>query len=110
MVRLSIRLVARPGDAKLLAAALRQLLAEARSARACVGHQLSVDLADTDTLHYAEEWFTEPDFRSQVGTPRFQRLIGVLEAAAEPPRFEVQVISRTYGLDYVAAVLRNGYA
>jgi len=35
-------------------------------------------------------------------------LIGIMEAAAEPPRFEVQIISRAYGLDYVAAVLRDG--
>ena len=108
MVRLSVRLVARPGQARSLAAALRQLLAEARTARACVGHQLSTDLSDSDTLHYAEDWFTETDFRSQIGTPRFQRLIGIMEAAAEPPRFEVQIISRSYGLDYVAAVLRDG--
>ena len=107
MVRLSLRLVARPGQAKSLAAALRQLLAEARTARACVGHQLSTDLSDSDTLHYAEDWFTESDFRLQIGTDRFQRLIAIMEAAAEPPRFEVQVIARAYGLDYIAAALRG---
>jgi quinol monooxygenase YgiN len=107
MVRLSVRLMARPGQARSLAAALRQLLAEARRARACVGHHLSTDVSDSDTLHYSEEWFTEPDFRSQIGTARFQRLIAVMEAAAEPPQFEVQIISRSYGLDYVAAVLRG---
>ena len=78
----------------------------ARAARARVGHHLST-VSDSDTLHYSEEWFTESDFRSQIGTARFQRLIAVMEAAAEPPLFEVQIISRSYGLDYVAAVLRG---
>jgi quinol monooxygenase YgiN len=107
MVRVSLRLVARPGETKSLAAALRPLLAEARCARACVGHQLSIDLGNSDVLFYAEEWFTESDFRTQIGTARFQRLIAVMEAAAEPPRFEIQLISRAYGLDYVAELLRE---
>ena len=105
MVRLSLKLVAAPDQTATLAAALRPLLAEAYSQRACSDCWLAADLFRSNTLHYVEEWSTEADLRADIATGRFRRLAEVMEAASTPPVFKVEFVDRTYGLDYIEAAL-----
>jgi len=73
----------------------------------CMDAHLSADLTNPDALHYGEQWASEAHFREQVVSERFRRLIGIIEASAEPPRLEVQLVSRTEGLEYVEDALQG---
>lgn len=100
MVRLSVTLTARRGQAETLAAALRSVMVQAQRKPTCVHCELSADVRDANTLRYVEEWVTETDLRCEIRSERFRRLIAVIEAAAQRPKFEVQVVSASFGLEY----------
>ena len=107
VVRLALTLVAHRGQIKELATELRVLMGQALGKPGLVDCQLSIDFVDPHRLHYAEEWRTERDLRNQIPTGRFHRLIALLEAAAERPRFDVQLVIRSDGLDFVEEALRS---
>jgi len=51
---------------------------------------------DSDhTVHYQEDWATEPDMRERVVSEGFTRLLSVIEAS-EGPRLAVSTMSRRY--------------
>ena len=87
--------------------ALRSLLVSTRLARGCLGCFAWREADDETTMHYAEEWATEPDMRRRVLSERFTSLLAVMEAASEPPRVQFDFISISRGLDYVEEV-RHG--
>jgi quinol monooxygenase YgiN len=104
----SVLIVARPGEARGLAGVLRAVAVQAQTRPGCLESHASTDLTIPEALRYVELWTDEARFREQICSGRFQRLIGVIEAAAEPPRLRVEVVSETRGFDYVEAVLRGG--
>ena len=107
MMRLSLTLVARRGGASSLAAALRQSMTHAQGQRACVRCQVSIDLFDPDILHYLEEWASEAAMREEILSPRFHRLISVIEQASARPVFNLQRVSQSSGYDYIETVMRS---
>ena len=107
MVRISLQLIARRGDAKHLATALRALVVQAQGEQGCIGCRLFSDVTNANALCYIEEWLTESALRGQIRSERFHRLIAIMEAAAERPRFEVQVVTVSHGLEYLEAMLRT---
>jgi quinol monooxygenase YgiN len=105
VIRLSVCIVARPGEAGGLAAALRLVKTQALAQPGCADAHLSADLTNPDVLHYREDWVSEADFREEVRSERFKRLIRIIEASAEPPRLEVQLVSNTQGIEYVEQLI-----
>jgi quinol monooxygenase YgiN len=53
------------------------------------------------TVHYVEEWLSEPDMRRRVRSEGFTSLLAILESAMEP-RVQFDFVTVTRGLDYVA--------
>ena len=84
-------------------------MADALGHHACVECHLTTDLTTPDALRYVEQWTTDKDFREQVASPRFGRLIAIIEAARKPPTLRVEFIAETQGLEYVERV-RQGLA
>jgi quinol monooxygenase YgiN len=107
MVRVSLLIVARQGQASSLAVALRLLMARTSGCPGLVASRVSTDLANPSEFHYVEEWLTEVDLQAQIRSERFKFFIAVLEAAAQPPQFDVELVSQFRGLDYVEGVLRG---
>jgi len=107
VIRLFVLIVARPGEVKGLVAALRSIMVQALGEPGCLECHLTTDLTNPSALHYAEHWTSEAQFRQQVSSARFRRLAWIIEAAAHPPRLEVQLVSQTRGLDYVQSALRG---
>ena len=105
MIRLSLVLPARRGEALGMASALRPLMVQAQSERGFLRCQLSRDLTDPDTVHYLEEWASEEELQHQVRSERFRRLIAIIETAVEPPRFAIEWVSQSCGLSYVEDLL-----
>ena len=81
---------------------LRFLMSTTRFEPGC--RECSVWVDPDSTVHYVEEWETEADMRQRVRSSRFTSLLGVIEAANEPPRVQFDFVTSTRGLDYVAQV------
>jgi quinol monooxygenase YgiN len=107
VVRLALTLVAHRNQVRELAAELRALIGQALGKPGLVDYQLSIDFVDPRRIYYVEEWSSEQDLKSQIPSDRFHRLIALLEAATERPRFEVQQVVRSDGLAFVEETLRR---
>ena len=108
MVVMTITLVAGRDAFPGTASSLRQSMRQARAEPGCIRSHVATDLAAPDTFHYVEEWSNESELREQLRSDRFQRLIAVMEAATARPRFAVHLVSREYGLEYIAMARSNG--
>ncbi len=107
MVRFALTLIAHRGQVRELAAELRVLMGQMLGKTGLVDCQLSIDFVDPRRLYYAEEWVSEAALRDQIPSERFRRLIAVMEAAAERPRFDVQFLVQSDGLEFIEETLRN---
>ena len=102
VVRLTVVLVASARNAPRLEEALRSLMAPMRLKTGCLGCSTWVD--PDSTVHYEEDWATEPQMRERVASEAFTRLLSVIEASEEQPRVQFDFVTRTRGLDYVEEV------
>jgi quinol monooxygenase YgiN len=107
MVSLSLTVVAAPGQEKWMMSALRSLRARTLHTLGCLRCHVSIDLDDPSTFRYVEEWGAEFDFREEIGSERFNRLIALMEAAAARPQFVLHFVSRSAGLDYIEGAVRR---
>lgn len=87
------------------AAALHGLAVQARNTPGCLRSYVAVDFEDPDTLHYMEEWSDESQFRAQIRSDRFYRLLALMQTAAVPPYFDVRIVAKSAGVDYISAAL-----
>ena len=108
MVRFTLAIVSAPGSVAMTAAAIRQLMSQVRRERGCLGAWASADLLDPCRQYYVEEWMTEDDFIARLRSARFQGLITLMEAAAEPPQVSVQTVSHSYGFEYIETAIDGG--
>ena len=88
--------------------ALRVLTRAARAEKGFVTCHLCLEADDANTIHYEERWQTGEDFEDQLRSPRYTRLLALMESASEPPSLEFHFISETRGLEYVADVRGEG--
>jgi quinol monooxygenase YgiN len=84
--------------------ALRLLMRSARAEKGFIGANLQLDTDDVNLISYEERWQTREDFEEQARTPRYARLLALMESAAEQPSLEFHFVSETRDLDYVASV------
>jgi quinol monooxygenase YgiN len=106
MVRLTVVLRASAREAPALVDALRFTMTGTRLELGCLGCTVRVD--PDSSVHYEEEWTTEPDMRRRIQSDRFISLLSVIESAPEPPRVQFDFLTTSRGLDYVAEVRTGG--
>jgi hypothetical protein len=102
MVRLTVSLVASARSAPRLMHALRSLTPPLRLRPGHLGCNTWMD--SDHTVHYQEDWATEPDMRDRVVSDGFTRLLSVIEASEGLPEVQFNFVTKTRGLDYVAEV------
>jgi quinol monooxygenase YgiN len=105
MLHLSMILFAGRGRGWTAAAALHGLAVQARNTTGCLRAYVAIDFEDPDTLHYMEEWGDESLFTAQIRSERFYRLLALMQTAAVPPYFDVRLVSKSAGVDYISAAL-----
>ena len=105
-MRLEVALTAPARGADQLLHALRLLASPTRAEPGCLGCRVWTDDADESTVRYVEEWATEGAMRLRVRSPRFTRLLEVLESVSAPPEVQFDFVTETRGLEYVAEVRR----
>lgn len=84
--------------------ALRMLASPIRIEPGCLACRVWIDDSDESTVRYEEEWTTEDAMRVRVRSPRFTRLLEVLESSGVPPWVQFDFVTETRGLEYVAEV------
>src|SRR4029450_5702724 len=102
MVRLNITLTAASASAaESLVEGLRFQIPGTRLEKGCL--ECSAWFGSDFTVHYVENWATEPDIRHRVLSERFTSLMAVVEAAAQAD-VQFDFVHETRGLDYVFEV------
>jgi quinol monooxygenase YgiN len=104
MVQLMLRILAAPGQAPKMAAALRSLLLQTHLDRSCRSSALYAMVGQPDTFCYIEEWEDPEDIRRQILSQRFTRLLSIMETALDRPVLEFRFVSMTRGLEYAEEV------
>jgi len=84
--------------------ALRLLAPSTRIEPGCLGFRVWSEENEESTVRYVEEWATEDAMRRRVRSPRFTRLLEVLESAPAQPWVQFDFVRETRGLDYVSEV------
>jgi len=84
--------------------AVRSVMRPARAEKGFIACELSLDANDAHSLRYEERWQTRQDFETQVRSPRYTRLLTLMESASEQPSLELHFVSETRSLDYIAEV------
>jgi quinol monooxygenase YgiN len=102
MVRLSLTLRPAARGAHDLVEAFRFLMVSTRIEPGCLG--CSVWTEPDHSVHYVEEWSTEPAIRRRVGSEPFTSILALLESVREAPHVQFDFVSATRGLDYVEEV------
>jgi quinol monooxygenase YgiN len=101
MVRLNVVIpgAARPQE---VMEALRFIMAGARLEEGCLACSAWAD--QEATVHYTEEWASEPDMRRRVRSISFTSLLVLVESAQAQPTVQFDFVAATRGVDYVAEV------
>ena len=105
MVRLTVVLIASSRSVLCLVEALRSLMVRTRLEQGCL--ECNVWSDPDSTVHYFEEWATEPDMRQRVRSERFTSLLAVMEASEGPPQVRFDFLTSTEGLDYIKEIRRT---
>ena len=88
--------------------ALHMLTRAVRAEKGFIASFLCLEADDANTIRYEERWQTREDFEQQLRSPRYTRLLALMESARERPSLEFHFVSETRGLEYVAAVRGEG--
>jgi quinol monooxygenase YgiN len=107
VVQLLLRLTSRPGRLQQTVQALQAVMLPARLERGAAHTHISSDVGDGNVLCYVEEWPDVDKLNEQIRSPRFDRMLALMETAAEAPTLEFRFVSEVRGLDYVAEVRGN---
>lgn len=105
MVRLSVTLKSSARCAQELVEAFRFLMVSTRLEPGCLG--CSVWSEPDSSVHYVEEWKTEPDIRRRVKSGPFTSVLSLVESVREPPHVQFDFVSTTRGLDYIEEVRQH---
>ena len=81
--------------------ALRSVMLPVQLGSGTAHAQLAADVDNPDVLWYVEEWAETADLVAEIQSPRFARLLALMETAAEAPTLEFRFVSEVRGLDYV---------
>jgi hypothetical protein len=102
MVRLSITLTAgSPRGAEGLIEGLQYQVSSTQLEKGCL--ECGAWIGPDFTVHYFEDWDTEPDVRRRVLSERFTSLLAVVESARQA-HVQFDFVTETRGLEYVLEV------
>ena len=83
VVELVLRIRARRKGIPAMVQALATVMVQAGPQLGCVDCRLYTETGDPSSLCYVEQWSTVRDLQSQLRSPGFGMLLGIMETAAE---------------------------
>jgi quinol monooxygenase YgiN len=103
-VRMTVEWLVPAGQTRPITLALHSLASDVRTAQGCLGCSVSTDLSNRGAIRYIEEWQSERELRTRVGSDGFLRLAALIDAAAEAPHIEFALAEGIRGFDFVEEV------
>lgn len=97
-------MVAPPRRAEELTGTLRSLMLPLQAEPGFVSCRLYTEAGRPEALCYVEEWATSEELDDHIRSSHFTRLLGVMEAAVEPPDLRLNWITEVKGFDYLERV------
>jgi quinol monooxygenase YgiN len=91
-----------------LVQALRGLARSARSERGFISSRVCQEEANSNEFFYEEEWTSREELERQIRSPRYSRLLALMETSKTQPRLEFRLVAEVRGLEYVET-LRLGH-
>ena len=110
MTHLVLRFVAPQGQARIVVDSLRAVARRARQDHACEASNAYTSVEDQDHLVLEQDWRAVSDLSRYIRSDDFTQVLALIDMSAEAPRFELQHIGETRGLDYVIEVRRRACA
>ena len=104
MILTTLSVVVPPARRQEIVEVFSSLLGPVRAEPGCRSSELYQQVDDGNVLRYVEEWETPEQLERHMRSARYERLLAIMEAAAERPVLRYDHIASTRGLDYLEEV------
>jgi quinol monooxygenase YgiN len=104
MIQTTLCVVVPPGRRQEIVDVFSSLLGPVRAEPGCRSSELYQQVDDGNVLRYVEEWDEPEQLERHMRSARYERLLAIMEAAAERPLLRYDQIASTRGLSYLEAV------
>jgi quinol monooxygenase YgiN len=105
VVTLKVRIAATPARTNEVTAALVSLVGPVRAQPGCVATRVLNVLDEDNAVAFEEEWRSQSDLEQHFRTPAFRTLLATMELASRQPSFEVDLLDKRLGFEFVEGVL-----
>jgi quinol monooxygenase YgiN len=104
MFQVSLRMMARPRRAAEAVKALRSITSAAKTERGFMTSRTYQEVDNPEALCLEEDWCSESELKSHIGSECFTDLLSLMETAPEAPVLEIRSVSAIHGLEYIEAI------
>jgi quinol monooxygenase YgiN len=104
MILATLRVTVPPGRPNDFVEVFWSLLGPVRVEAGCLECGLYHEVGNENVLVYVERWETPEQLERHMRSARYERLLAVMEASAQPPQLRYHVVSDVKGLEYLEAV------
>jgi quinol monooxygenase YgiN len=108
MILVTLDITVPPGQREEILEVFWLLLGPVRVEPGCLACRLYQEVGNEDGLCYVEEWETAEQLERHMRSGRYERLVAVMEASAQPPVLRYHTVSGMSGLEYLEAVRLGG--
>lgn len=89
--------------------AAKLVLGPTRIKPGCIDCRLYQDLDEPDALFLVEEWESRKKFERHINSDQYRIILSLMEASDQFPEIKINTISKSEGLEAIAAVRRSQY-
>ena len=103
MITAKLQITATPERRDEILRAIRWLAGPARAKPGRTGCRILQDLDDEDVLVLVEEWTSREALERHLRSDEYRQLLTLAELSARPPEIRFDTVTRSEGLELVAA-------
>ena len=104
MILTTLSITVPPGEREEMIKAFWLLLGPLQVEPGCLACDLYQNIGNEDGFFYLEAWETSEQLERHMRSARYERLLAIMEASAQPPLLRYYFVSGTRGLDYLEAI------
>ena len=104
MILVSLTLAPAPGRRQEMIDVFWLIIGPIRAQPGCLSCGLYQEISNGEQLLYMEAWESQGQLERHMRSPRYERLLAVMDASVQQPVLRYQTISMVTGLEYLEAV------
>lgn len=104
MIMTTVAIAVAPGRREEILKIFWMLLGPVGAEPGCQGCNLYEQVGDENVFLYVEEWETKEHLERHMRSARYERLLAIMEASAQPPKLHYNEVSCSQGMEYLEAV------